>query len=75
MTEARRIELSAGTIKYRDTGGEGPVVVLLRQLPARVERARADPDRKAPGPVADSYTLIRSSGSVLAELALPHGGR
>lgn len=28
----RKIELSAGTIEYEDTGGEGPVVVLLHGL-------------------------------------------
>jgi len=27
-----RIELSAGTIEYEDTGGQGPVVVLLHGL-------------------------------------------
>ena len=26
----RKIELSAGTIEYRDTGGDGPVLVLLQ---------------------------------------------
>ena len=29
MTE---IELSAGTIEYEDTGGDGPVIVLLHGL-------------------------------------------
>ncbi|MEU9078836.1 alpha/beta fold hydrolase [Kitasatospora sp. NPDC004745] len=28
----KRIELSAGTIEYRDTGGDGPVLVLLHGL-------------------------------------------
>jgi pimeloyl-ACP methyl ester carboxylesterase len=28
----RRIELSAGTIEYEDTGGDGPVIVLLHGL-------------------------------------------
>ncbi len=27
-----RIELSAGTIEYEDTGGEGPAIVLLPGL-------------------------------------------
>jgi pimeloyl-ACP methyl ester carboxylesterase len=31
-TTTRRIELSAGTIEYVDTGGDGPVVVLLPGL-------------------------------------------
>ena len=26
------VELSAGTIEYQDTGGDGPVVVLLHGL-------------------------------------------
>jgi pimeloyl-ACP methyl ester carboxylesterase len=29
MTAMRELELSAGTIEYEDTGGDGPVVVLL----------------------------------------------
>ena len=28
----RRIELSAGTIEYEDTGGDGPTIVLLHGL-------------------------------------------
>lgn len=32
MTQIHQIELSAGTIDYRDTGGNGPVVVLLHGL-------------------------------------------
>lgn len=28
----REIELSAGTIEYSDTGGDGPVIVLLHGL-------------------------------------------
>lgn len=28
----RKIELSAGTIEYEDSGGEGPVIVLLHGL-------------------------------------------
>jgi pimeloyl-ACP methyl ester carboxylesterase len=28
----REVELSAGTIEYEDTGGEGPVLVLLHGL-------------------------------------------
>jgi pimeloyl-ACP methyl ester carboxylesterase len=32
MPTTREIELSAGTIEYRDTGGDGPVVVLLHGL-------------------------------------------
>ena len=34
MTEVRgtQVELSAGTVEYQDTGGEGPVVVLLHGL-------------------------------------------
>lgn len=32
MTLSRRIELSAGTIEYVDTGGEGPAIVLLPGL-------------------------------------------
>ncbi|WP_455351990.1 alpha/beta fold hydrolase [Streptomyces sp. SYSU K217416] len=31
-TEAREIELTAGTLTYQDTGGPGPVVVLLHGL-------------------------------------------
>ncbi|MGH2885747.1 MAG: alpha/beta fold hydrolase, partial [Solirubrobacteraceae bacterium] len=30
--ETRRIELSAGTVEYVDTGGDGPVVVMLHGL-------------------------------------------
>ncbi len=30
LTGAQTIELSAGTIDYTDTGGDGPVLVLLR---------------------------------------------
>ncbi|NGN69512.1 alpha/beta hydrolase [Streptomyces sp. A7024] len=32
MNESHRIELSAGTIEYADTAGDGPVVVLLHGL-------------------------------------------
>lgn len=32
MTAVQRIELSAGTIEYEDTGGEGPALVLLHGL-------------------------------------------
>jgi|SRR5947209_20454868 len=32
MTEIRQTELSAGTIEYQDTGGGGPVVLLLHGL-------------------------------------------
>ena len=28
----KEIELSAGTIEYQDTGGDGPVLVLLHGL-------------------------------------------
>jgi pimeloyl-ACP methyl ester carboxylesterase len=27
-----KIELSAGTIEYKDSGGEGPVIVLLHEF-------------------------------------------
>ena len=30
--QTRRVEVTAGTIEVRDTGGEGPVVVLLHGL-------------------------------------------
>jgi hypothetical protein len=30
LTDAQTIELSAGTIDRTDTGGDGPVLVLLR---------------------------------------------
>jgi pimeloyl-ACP methyl ester carboxylesterase len=32
MMDAHRIELSAGTIEYEDTGGDGPTLVLLHGL-------------------------------------------
>lgn len=32
MTETRQIELSAGTVEYQDSGGAGPVVVLVHGL-------------------------------------------
>ena len=46
----RQIELSAGTIEYEDTGGEGPAIVLLGGLmmDASLLRPRAVPGRLRP---------------------------
>jgi hypothetical protein len=45
----KRVELSAGTIEYKDTGGDGPVVVLLHGLQRTGIRCTPAPTCRCPG--------------------------
>jgi len=51
------VELSAGTIEYEDTGGEGPAIVLLPGLMDASRLAELLPQGRLVE-IPDSYTLI-----------------